>query len=212
MKLSELYDLVLLELGQHQVEDLIREEIPLDKFYLLAKSSIDYCTKYRPLQKTRVIYINKTTYEFDPEYAPLTIDRVVSTYGETDLLATTEANMVRLNSHIPTLPQQYWRYERPLLISGIQGLVSVRGYYNYEFIKVHGGNDWDIPDLTLDANSEFKMVQAKLLMTLGRSRRAFTMNEIPINTDASELYNEGQQLWESTKEAIQIASKWYAVV
>lgn len=104
------------------------------------------------------------------------------------------------------------RYEKPLLITGISGLVSVRGYYNYEFVPIPGTDDYNIPDLDMECNSESKLIQAKLLMTLGRSRRSFTMSEIPINTDASELYSEGNQLWESTKESIQTSSKWYVVV
>lgn len=212
MKLSELYDLVLLEIGQYQVEDLIKEEIPLKKFFPIAKSCLDYYTKYRPVQKTRVIYISGKSYEFINDLAPLVIDRVVSTYGEKDLLITTETDLIRLNSHIPTLREQYWRYEKPLLITGISGLVSVRGYYNYEFVPIPGTDDYNIPDLDMECNSESKLIQAKLLMTLGRSRRSFTMSEIPINTDASELYSEGNQLWESTKESIQTSSKWYVVV
>lgn len=55
----------------------------------------------------------------------------------------------------------------------------------------------------------FELLKARMLKSLGRNRRAFTLNDLPITSDASELVSEGQTLEEATMAQMQEQSKAY---
>ena len=55
----------------------------------------------------------------------------------------------------------------------------------------------------------YELLKAKMMKSLGRNRRAFTLNDLPIASDASELVSEGQALEEATMTMIHEQSKAY---
>ena len=55
----------------------------------------------------------------------------------------------------------------------------------------------------------YELLKAKMMKSLGRNRRAFTLNDLPIASDASELVSEGQTLEESTMTMIHEQSKGF---
>ena len=58
-------------------------------------------------------------------------------------------------------------------------------------------------DTITDADDEFfEILTGKFMKALGRSRRAFTINELPITMDASELVSEGDEMIRAAEESL----------
>ena len=119
-----------------------------------------------------------------------------------------------LRTSIPTAVP--WKYEKPKLYVPFSGRVDVAGIYSYEVELVldDAGKliDVTIPDLELKAGTFRSMVEGKFLIAIGRSRRAFTYNNLPIQTDADTLVQEGKEMYDSANEDLLGKNKWWYAI
>lgn len=67
---------------------------------------------------------------------------------------------------------------------------------------------WEIKNLEKSEKlTDFlNLVAAKFMIALGRARRQFILNELPVQIDSQELISEGNELWEATKERVEETS------
>jgi hypothetical protein len=219
MKLSDIIDYILLETGNYLVSDLVKSEINLNKFLILAKSVLGEYTNYRPRRDSSTIFVERQLYVFPQETSPITIDRISNRfitlnyqyqYEEPNLLP----NRIQGTDHIPALP--HWKYDRPKLYINYVGLLYVLGNYDYTIRNIYNSEmeiiDYDLVEITY-SNTEFlNLLAGKFLMTVGKQRRAFTANDLPITTDASDLVSEGKDLWDSTMETLRQNSTWWTII
>lgn len=66
--------------------------------------------------------------------------------------------------------------------------------------------------ITVDDYKFIRLVAARFMLALGRSRRAFTIEGIPVSFDASEMVAAGEELYSSTKESLVETSNWSDVL
>ena len=59
---------------------------------------------------------------------------------------------------------------------------------------------WEIKNLEKSEKvmDFINLCTGKFMIALGRSRRAFTLNELPFQMDTAEMVGEGQELWDNT--------------
>jgi hypothetical protein len=221
MKLSDIIDYILLETGNYLVSDLVKSEINLNKFLILTKSVLGEYTNYRPRRDSSTIYVESQQYIFPQESSPITIDKISNRfitlnnlYQEPNLEPNLLPNRIRDTEHIPALPT--WKYNRPKLYINYVGLLYVMGNYDYTIRNIYNSEmaiiDYDLVEITY-SNTEFlNLLAAKFLMTVGKQRRAFTANDLPITTDASDLVSEGKDLWDSTMETLRQNSTWWTII
>jgi hypothetical protein len=110
-------------------------------------------------------------------------------------------------------------YDYRLSIDGNEGILTVpfnadfdcHAIYNHELVKT--GKDpqsWDVKTLGDNDDEFIDLLVAKFLIAVGRSRRAFTLNDLPITTDAAELVSEGKELEDKAmQDLIDNKMKWY---
>jgi hypothetical protein len=69
---------------------------------------------------------------------------------------------------------------------------------------------YELLTITDDDDLFFKILTGYFMVGLGRSRKAFTLNELPIVTDAADLVSEGTALITDGQLALQeTSSKFY---
>jgi len=71
----------------------------------------------------------------------------------------------------------------------------------------------DLEDLDM-LNIEFlDLLQALYLMYVGSSRKAFNLSEQPFENDGADIYQAGQELWETTLETLKNEQQnWYNAI
>lgn len=208
MRVSEIIDYVILETGNYLIDTLLRSEVDLPKFMILIKSVLSEYTNYRPNNKNISICISKSPYLFIPETAPLTIHKVNTGFLNVPGIIENDPFRVIERLHIPVMPP--WRYENPKLYTFYSGVVEIGATFNYIISPI--GLDYELNDISF-SNTEFlEMVKGKFLMAVGKQRRAFTVNDLPIATDASEIVSEGKEIFDAAKEQLHNNSKWWVVI
>lgn len=214
MLVSEIIDYVLFETGNYLVEPLLKEEVDLPRFMRLLKAVLSQYGQYRPLNKNIQIYVTSNPYTFYDETAPQVIHQMNTGYFSTPGVFESDPFRVYERQHIPAIPP--WRYERPNLYTHYTGFLDLKATFDFLLNPVTDTSDeiidYDIPDLSFNDTEFLHMVLARFLMTTGRQRRAYTANDMPIASDASDMVSEGQELWNTTIERLQEKAKWWTVV
>lgn len=214
MRLLEIIDYVILETGNYLVDTLIRQDIDIRKFSIMLKSVIAEYSNYRPLHKNLVIYVDSNPYEFLGSVAPNSIDKMNYGLGVSPGTLKTDPFRILTREHRPALAP--WRYEKPLLYTTYTGVVEIGGCFDYFVQELYDSNgelvDYSIPDISYSDVEFLQLMKAKFLMIVGRQRRAFTANDLPLTTDASDLISEGNDLWTSTKEQLAANGKWWCAI
>lgn len=212
MLLSDMFDRVLAESGEY-ILDPTDIEVDTPKFARLVRSVLGTYSKYRPVTyKFNLINPSLSKYTFTTEFTnPLTGDLLgipdwVS--DATPLLANNIVNpffpwgaMTGTRNINPDLVDKTpvpFIYRKPHLFFPFPGSFDCTLQYNH---KVTGSDD-TAEVISIDENSDvfFDLLQAKFLISLGRNRRAFTLQALDLTTDASELVSEGKQQWTDAKE------------
>ena len=222
MTLQELFNLVVLESGQFMLADS-SIELNIDRFKLIVDVSLGQYNRYIPHE----IYLHKNltnrSYTFTEENTSDGIPDWISDVVPTRIFGTYPFYYKKLFGN--PLKQQFnanlidktpfvFTYRKPVLYVQIDCELDITAAYHHKFKESIDPNTskktYELPTITPDNVEFIQLVQAKFLKGLGRSRRAFTIGEIPLLTDASELVSEGLEL-ENTllTEKLSDMSKFY---
>jgi len=110
-----------------------------------------------------------------------------------------------------------WTYEAPILYLTETGGMDITAHYSYVREETFDSEgkivevDFDILDEGAD-RIFIDLVIGKFLQKVGRSRRAFVLNDLPIVTDASELVGEGIEREREARERLYEQSNWYDAI
>ncbi len=112
-----------------------------------------------------------------------------------------------------------WEYEKDdnhgILYTTIgSNRLDITAHYGYPIIDMIDSDgvfvDAELKYIDEGRDETFlEMVLGRFLITLGRSRRAFTLNNAPINFDSAELVSEGQSLVDTARLRLNETSNWY---
>jgi len=221
MLLTELVEIVLTESGEFILESLDNITINFDlaRFWRMTKTELRKYSSHVPVTHRYNITTSGWNYTFDdansPHGVPLWISECVPVTIMTNLnqiLQYQPNGVFGLNSTSNPRPFS-WDYEKPTLRTTEDGMMDVLTVHRHtvEETKDGGGvlTEVDLIDITEEDHHFIALVNAKFLIALGRSRRAFTLNELPTVMDAAELVSEGEQKYNETMEHLEEVNSWY---
>ena len=159
----------------------------------------------------------------DPGMIPMWVSEVVpvnvlTTAGILYLIQETRFINVSERSILHEPRTFLWHYEHDedhgILYTTETGRMDITAHYQYPVIDMvdSTGKLIDAELKYIDPGKDeifLEIILGRFLVTLGRSRRAFTMNSSPINFDASELVAEGTEKEREAKERLYENSNWW---
>lgn len=216
MLLTELKDIAMIEVGTHIFDDIAQLSFDLTKFWIITKRQLFIYQKYKPRVKKQNIDIALGSHTFTtdiPEWistvaparptdvSPFVMDQTVfPPYGD--------------SSFVETPRRMLWKYEKPKLTVTENGLMDIVSVHNYNFTETGtiAGKDItevDMPEISESDSSLINMVIAEFMISVGRSRRAFTFGDLPIQMDADQMISEGAELKSNAMESLtKNTSRW----
>lgn len=108
-----------------------------------------------------------------------------------------------------------WVWENNVLTVPYYSNYKVVACYEHIVEETPVENDtpfWEVRTITTKDTLFFKLLQAMFLQGIGRSRRAFTHNDLPITMDADTLASEAETMLNDIKEELGNVQKWYLAI
>ncbi len=225
MTLQEMFDYVLIESGQFfvPVENL---EINRDRFLTLVKTTLGIFNGKHPHERkfnldfqTRAKTFTLTTKDQlgaltgipagIADMVPVRIAGVSPFF-----LREHEAHNSNYMNDKTSLP---WEYRAPILYVPIQGVYDVHAWYNHELTEIvpegegTEGETKSYEVKTIDYGDDvfFKLLKSKFIRGIAGSRRAFTMQDIPLTTDADTLMTEAKTMEEEALKDLDDKTKFW---
>jgi len=203
--LTELWERLLDESGQYLYENLPDTTYDPAKFEPFVKRVLSIYSQYRPIERTFNISVTNLKFDFtDHTYGvPEWISRAVCvSFPYAPLLWNMQKSPV---SQPPEMP---WTYRKPILYTSANGEFEVTAVYHHSIEQDTAGNYY-LPTIDYNDDLFFKLLLGKFLQKLGRSRKAFTLNDLPIASDAADLVSDGRDLEQEALQELGELSKWY---
>lgn len=222
MLLTTLIDTILIETGNHIFDDdVTRLSLSVAKIWTLARRQLLIYQKFEPRVTAQNVTVVNGIHTFTtdiPEWisacVPIQTARL-SALGLASLV--TEQGPYDDSSRLDPPRNFIWEYVSPRLSTSEDGTMDVVTVHNYTYtVTMDSANvevlDVDISGITESDDKFIDLVTAVFLISIGRSKRAFTINDLPLTTDASELISEGGVLKEATMDSLKARDKWYLAV
>jgi hypothetical protein len=228
MLLQEIFERTLLESGQFQLPP-DKLELNVDRFKTLVQIVLGLYNRYNPLNVAlykNIAYLRQYTFTEENTPGPLRSKDGLTLVngGPPDWIL--DLIPVRISGVYPYFLREYdrpksnvevktdfpWEYRNPTLTVPIVGEFDISAVYFHrltEKILNDSTVTYEISSINDLDDNFFKLCAAKFLKGIGRSRRAFTMNDLPILSDGAELVSEGQTLEDKTSEDMAADSKFY---
>jgi len=214
MKLTDLIGTVLVESGQFLLGDnLAAVQLDETKFWTMTQRVLEDYERYRPLEKVSQLEIFTRSYTFQSGVGigvPEWISEMVPTSTPNNPLGSIFSASTGTD---PLVPREFlWEYRNPVVYVTEGGTFELSTVHKYGYAVTMAGlsvTDVDFTELTLADTDFVDLVVAKFIQSLGKSRRAFTLSEIPIVTDAADMVSEGKEMYDAVMERIRENSKWY---
>lgn len=223
MDITDIFSRVLLKSGQYVLSSA-KVDINIDAFRLLVEDSLAVYNRYSPADKlyNKEIYYPRQydwSHDIDPEFGRVP-DWVSSAnpmrYGGGSIggILLREAQLNGQTELIDPI-QSPWRYNKPMLTVAHSARYELRGVYNHiieEIIPTTHVDDtrqFDVRTISLADQAFFDHVRAGFLMGVGRSRRSFTLNDLPITMDADQICSDADTLEQKAMESMQNYQKFY---
>lgn len=210
MLLSDLKLAIEMRTGQFIGAGTTAYEITAARFKLLVARELAKYSHSRPHQATYLsVNISESgLYTFALPAPDWVAGIKLASFLDTDDVSLSLANQLRRSGGAN--PPVEFKYLKPDLYMTYAGLeVDIETAFYWLIEENDDGVD-AITDL-VEAEEPYlvDLVEAATLIGLGRSRRAFVANDIPLAYDASELISEGQDLHQQTMEHLKEQSKWW---
>lgn len=134
----------------------------------------------------------------------------VRTYGLTPIL---RYNSPSYNPNLITKEPRPFIWRKPDIYFSVSAEYEVLCVWKHRIVEIktrNGGYEYCIPTLDeTDCDKFIKLVQGLFLQGIGRSRRAFTMNDLPIVMDGSEIASEGLEMEREAIDDLENIQKFY---
>lgn len=205
-----MFEYVLLESGQFLIgADTI--ELDSTKFETIVKRVLGIYNKYHPIDVLHDLVLLDTIYTFTGTPTPIFISDVIPI--GTALPAITFYGISSFSGNALDIKQTFvWKYNRPTLYVPAAGQYNITAVYTHQITTVPNSSPATKEILTIDETDEYflKLLTGYFLIGLGRSRRAFTLQDLPVTADAADIVGEGITIITEGTQALQeVGSKFY---
>ena len=203
MKLTVLADLVVQEAGQHLMGDTAALGLQLDKFWNLVQVCLGEYSRQIPIVKRMTLSTNKHTFPVPrPTHISEVIPTLIPAYGVS----------LPLDGDPTTVVFEYDSTTGEFATNSVMGPWSIVAYYDYTYTETFDTNnvltEVDLPDITFRDLIFIKFVTAKFMMAIGRSRRAFTMQEMPTISDSNEMLADADKMMDDVNLYFEQMNDW----
>lgn len=229
MLVREMFDRVLVETGQF-ILDSGNLEIDRPRFMRLVRSSLGIYSKHDPVTHRFNVTLTGSSpvIEFTDSYVDPVTSEVI---GIPDWVSTA----IPIRSRGPINPFYYsygspgslsdafnvgsvdlvvkdpipFQYRKPRLFLAFSGVWDIKTQHSH---AVTGeGEEAEVTTIDESQDEFFNILQAKFLISIGRNRRAFTLQPMELLSDGAELVSEGQRQLEEAQRALESGfSSFYA--
>ena len=217
-----MFDRVLLKSGQFVLAKS-KVEIDVDNFRILVEDALGIYSKQNPhhVTITRQIIsprqLDFSVYAFNDEFGvPDWISEVTPVkFAGVSLAQFNMQQHVMGNSNLINPIEAPWDYQKPILTVPFSSTYKIVGVFKHKITLVPGSDptatsdSYEVKTIDYSDTNFFDLLQGMFLMGIGRSRRAFTLNDLPITMDADAIASEGREMVDAAKESIASGSKFY---
>lgn len=198
---DELIELILLDTGQF-VAGIDPTLLSKPQLLAMFKRELSFYSKYLPNKVTTSAYLydGKVFNEQDDGVVPKSIVDIRTN------------NIFMVGLPLGTMPgpvhSYHWRYEKPVLY-----MRYPNGNYMFSYIADHlyDPNTDSFP--TVDASDYFlRLCTGKFLLSVGRSRQAFMVRDIPLELNGADMISEGKEIYDNAKEELITNSRFNLAV
>ena len=215
MNVREIFDRVLTESGQY-LFTLDNIEVKTHSFVQLVRSTLAAVNKHCPPDAVLNLPISGgrdytfTENQLDcngvqvgiPDYiydvTPVSVSGVVPAILRDTFQINPEL------SDKATLP---YIYRKPTLTVAISADFEVKSVHKHKLTSDAANSSdptrWRVDTLTQEMDEFFALLTAKFIQTVGRSRRAFTLEDLPISSDADTMVGDGKEMEQEAIEQLQ---------
>jgi hypothetical protein len=206
MLLQEFFDRVLLSSGEFILSpDAL--EVKWKEFSILVQQTLGVYNHHDPVVRKITKNIESSrSYEFTEINTLEGIPEFIS-----------EIIPIRISGVYPFMLREYdkpktaldvktefpWEYRKPTLYIPIQGQYDMTCVYNHKLKQTTDLRLWECSTIDDSHDEFFRLLTAKFLRAIALSRRAFTMGDLPIASDASELAGDAKEMEKDALESIQ---------
>lgn len=240
MLLSEVTDALLVRTGQHVIGDIMTVlNLDYKRLWNSIKYDIADYQKYVPLTKhINVNSFSDSYYDFtldtnnagyvspsEPGAPPKFLSKV--TPLNSSLMPFVGSPYVAFQAMLPDQwgpnrlvnPRPFlWNYQSPpKMMLSEYGCFDITAHYDYPVVITYEDDESTYADVEVVGLNEDKVLlrilTGRFLQLLGRSRRSFTYEDIPIKTDADDLVKEGIDEYEAgMKDLLERNDAWFLSV
>lgn len=218
MKISDIFKHILLRSGQF-IMTQSKVELDEDRFVLLVEEALAIYGKHSPIEKHFYIEAhNSRVYTFNEGNTfGLGVPDEISSVTPIRALGVNSLVLRSLMdaSHHPNLDERRefpTEYRKPHLYLPVSGEFDVLAIYRHKVVKQYnqdGTISYCVPTITLRDDALIKLIRGMFLESIGRSRRAFTLTDLPITMDADTIASEGREMIDAATEQIHKEAKFY---
>jgi len=181
-----------------------------------------------PLKDGGVFDANHSGHNIDPGRVPSWIQEVtpvnvLTTAGILYLIQETRFSNVGEQSILHEPRTYLWHYERAkdkssgVLYTTETGNVDITAAYEYHRIEQYDETNTlvDVDFINIEPGKDeilIDMILGEFMQKIGRARRAFTLNNSPVQFDGEQLVSEGTQIYDQAKERLYDNSQWWQSV
>ena len=224
MNIETIFEKILLQSGQFLL-NTNRIEVDPDRFRHLVEDALAIYSKHHP-------YAEHVFVDFSASRViSLTDDVMCNLTGKTYLGTPdwiSDVMPVRLyginpfyvfknldpnwNNNLQEKAQMPFQYRKPKLYVSVSAEWDIHAVWKHRVIETQTEQEgylYEVPTISVDDVIFFRLLKGMFLQSIGRSRRAFTINDLPIAMDAAEIASEGQEILDKAMEDIENHQKFY---
>ena len=186
-------------------------EINVDSFKVLVEDCLEEYNRCRPYSFQFDLNVQAVNWTFTPQNDKSGLGRVPDWLAGVDPIRTYLNGIASVglnynqssNSELIVVTQYPFVYKKPMLTIPLVGNHKITAVYKHNIVETaleDGKISYDLPTITLEDTWFFKLLRARFWQGIGRSRRAFSLSDIPITSDADALVSDGEALEEKTLE------------
>jgi hypothetical protein len=202
-------------------------EINIDSFRMLVEDSLAIYSKASPhVEKYKVDLVSRRQFIWDSTFDRLGRDRPdwlseVTPVRNANIPYFSPLNQGQYNQGINKYTEIIEPLEAPWDWNKTDKTLTVPYSATYEITACYrhiiesfededtGEELYEVKTIDEYDHVFLKILRAMFITGLGRSRKAFTMNDLPILMDADQMASEGQQMLEEAKQELQNIQKAY---
>ena len=217
MTLDEIFNRVLVEAGQFLITT---ENIELNRetFVPLVKSAIGTYNRYYPIDNYLDIdFSSSRNYTFTEANTPDGIPREIAEVIPVRIMGTYPYILKKYDdseSNVEVAESFPFTYRRPVLTIPANAICNVHAIFDHELRDTTpssgGVKQYEINTVNENSDVFFQLLTGRFLKGLGRSRKAFTLNDLPVTNDGPEMVAEGQEMEKDALEELrENKGKWW---